>query len=97
MPHRPIHPTYRRTWNSNGMIDLEALAANATKPEDIIGESLPQDNLRVSIGGEKYIRATDKHWAAYQVELISPFNITKSTTIKQTGTLTYRVGFAFFA
>ncbi len=64
-PKMPMHPTFRRTWNSNGMIDLDMLAMAATKPEDIIGEMLPAKSFSTFLNGEGYVRATDMNWASY--------------------------------
>jgi hypothetical protein len=37
----PLHPTFRRTYNSDGMQDLGELAMMVQKPEEVIGEDLP--------------------------------------------------------
>ena len=96
LPQMPMHPTFRRTWNSNGDMDLDMLAMTATTPEEIVGEMLPTKSFSAFLNGEAYVRATDMNWASYQMGIVAPFSFMSNPVIKYGDKVTYKVGFAYF-
>jgi hypothetical protein len=96
LPQMPLHPTFRRTWNSNGMMDLDMLAMTATTPEEIVGDMLPTKSFSAFLNGEGYVRATENNWASYQMGIVAPFSMLSNPVIKYGDQVTYKVGFAYF-